>query len=290
MCNTRHNLSSRAFTLGSHSSRSKLGLEQALRSPQCSTIFMSKAESALYSRDKLRTPSDVKACRAALAVLRQRIDDFAADVRQLGAVLTDERIDDARVGRGASAMDFVQEAEQSRKLAHAQARVLEEHVRSLPLQLGANGHPNWARRAQLLAPRALEAAGFTPRPLFELLPAALVAGCPGSPYESEEAVRESIANTGAVTFESLEAALAAEPDEPPPATCDSLTRDIVMAHDVVRKDSPEGLKMSVGFASTRSKNNRSYRSKCFALALLVLCVPQGSATATTTPPSTRTIW
>ena len=120
-------------------------------------------------------------------------------------------------------------AEQVRKLVHAQARVLEERVWSFPLQLGANGHPNWARRAQLLAPVALEAAGLRPRPLFELLPVAL-AGCPGSPYESEEAVREAIANTGAVTYESLEAALAAEPDDPPPAECDSLTRDIVMAH------------------------------------------------------------
>ena len=126
-------------------------------------------------------------------------------------------------------MVLMQEAEQSRKLAHARARVLEERVvRSLPLQLGANGHPNWARRAQLLAPCALEAAGFTPRPLLTLLPVAL-AGCPGSPYESEEAVREAIVTRGAVTYESLDAALAAEPDESPPAKCDSLTRDIVMA-------------------------------------------------------------
>ncbi|KOO53429.1 hypothetical protein Ctob_016635 [Chrysochromulina tobinii] len=151
------------------------------------------ALSALYS-DQLRTLSDVKTCRAALSAL---IDHFAA--RQLGAVLTDERIY-ARVGRGASAMVCMQEAEQSRKLAHARARVLEERVvQSLPLQLGANGHPNWARRAQLLAPCALEAAGFTPRPLFTLFtlfPVAL-AGCPGSPYESEEAVREAIATTGA---------------------------------------------------------------------------------------------
>ena len=35
---------------------------------------------------------------------------------------------------------------------------------------------------------------------------------------------------GAVTYESLEAALAAEPDEPPPSHCDFITRDIVMAH------------------------------------------------------------
>jgi hypothetical protein len=66
------------------------------------------------------------------------------------------------------------------------------------------------------------------------------------------------------------------------AKCDSLTRDIVMAHDVVRKD----LKMSVGFA-IRSTNNRSYRGWCFALALLVLCVPQVSAMATTTPPDSE---
>ena len=51
----------------------------------------------------------------------------------------------------------------------------------------------------------------------------------------DKAVREAITSTGAVTYEiSLEAALAAEPDEPPPAKCDSLTRDIVMAPDVVR--------------------------------------------------------
>ena len=99
----------------------------------------------------------------------------------------------------------------------------------------------------------------------------------------DKAVREAIASTGAVTYEiSLEAALAAEPDEPPPAKCDSLTRDIVMAPDVVRKPPPKGLKMSVGFV-IRSKS--SYRSKCFALASLVLCVPQvTSAMATTTPP------
>ena len=120
-------------------------------------------------------------------------------------------------------------AEQVRKLVHAQARVLEERVWSLPLQLGALGHANWARRAQLLAPCALEAAGLRPRPLIELLPVAL-AGCPESPYESEEAVREAIATAGAVTYESLEAALAAEPDEPPPSHCDFITRDIVMAH------------------------------------------------------------
>eukprot|EP00900_Chrysochromulina_parva_P000966 jgi/Chrpa1/10870/Chrysochromulina_OHIO_Genome00024518-RA len=213
----------------------------------CSRLDMDRdygvALSALYS-DQLRTLSDVKTCRAALAVLRQSIDDLAA--RQLGAALTDERID-ARVGRGASTMVCMQEAEQSRKLVHAQARVFEERVWSLPLQLGANGHPNWARRAQLLAPSALEAAGFTPRPLLTLLPVAL-AGCPGSPYESEEAVREAIVTRGAVTYESLDAALAAEPDESPPAKCDSLTRDIVMAHDVVRKDTPKGRKMSVGFA------------------------------------------
>ena len=97
----------------------------------------------------------------------------------------------------------------------------------------------------------------------------------------DKAVRAAIANTGAVTYESLEAALAAEPEEPPPAKCDSLTRDIAMHHDVVRKPPPKGLKMSVGFV-IRSKS--SYGSQCFALALLVLCVPQVSAMATTTPP------
>jgi hypothetical protein len=97
----------------------------------------------------------------------------------------------------------------------------------------------------------------------------------------DKAVRAAIANTGAVTYESLEAALAAEPEEPPPAKCDSLTRDIAMDHDVVRKPPPQGLKMSVGFV-IRSKS--SYGSKCFALALLALCVPQVSAMATTTPP------
>jgi hypothetical protein len=60
----------------------------------------------------------------------------------------------------------------------------------------------------------------------------------------------------------------------------------VMAHDVVRKDTPKGRKMSVGFA-IRSTINRSYRSRCFALALLVLCVPQVSAMATTTPPDSE---
>ena len=97
----------------------------------------------------------------------------------------------------------------------------------------------------------------------------------------DKAVRAAIANTGAVTYESLEAALAAEPEEPPPAKCDSLTRDIAMDHDVVRKPPPKGLKMSVGFV-IRSKS--SYGSKCFALALLALCAPQVSAMATTTPP------
>jgi hypothetical protein len=98
----------------------------------------------------------------------------------------------------------------------------------------------------------------------------------------DKAVRAAIANTGAVTYESLEAALAAEPEEPPPANeCDSLTRDIAMDHDVVRKPPPKGLKMSVGFV-IRSKS--SYGSKCFALALLALCAPQVSAMATTTPP------
>ncbi|KOO33143.1 tubulin beta-2 chain [Chrysochromulina tobinii] len=97
----------------------------------------------------------------------------------------------------------------------------------------------------------------------------------------DKAVRAAIANTGAVAYESLEAALAAEPEEPPPAKCDSLTRDIAMDHDVVRKPPPKGLKMSVGFV-IGSKS--SYGSKCFALALLALCVPQVSAMATTTPP------
>ena len=72
-----------------------------------SISVMNKAESAFYS-DQLRTLSDVKACRAALAVLRQSIDDAAADVRKLRAALTDERID-ARVGRVASAMVAMQE-------------------------------------------------------------------------------------------------------------------------------------------------------------------------------------
>ena len=72
-----------------------------------SISVMNKAEGAFYS-DQLRTLSDVKACRAALAVLRQSIDDAAADVRKLRAALTDERID-ARVGRVASAMVAMQE-------------------------------------------------------------------------------------------------------------------------------------------------------------------------------------
>ena len=72
-----------------------------------SISVMNKAEGAFYS-DQLRTLTDVKACRAALAVLRQSIDDAAADVRKLRAALTDERID-ARVGRVASAMVAMQE-------------------------------------------------------------------------------------------------------------------------------------------------------------------------------------